>query len=120
MRELHAHKLNGCNQGLHVWAKDAPGSGGASHEYEIFCPEHPAFSFEFCFQKGPIREEGVNGLTHETLLAVLIDRLEGFQSGAYECEENQLALDHLRKALTALHDRTLQRLVRGVEGTHAK
>lgn len=72
------------------------------------------------FQNGPVKEDGngVNGITHEVLLAVLIDRLEGFQAGQYANPHNQLALDHLRGALEALHDRTRARIARGVEGTH--
>ena len=53
-------------------------------EYRI-AAETPngGFCFEIRFQNGPIAEAGVNGLTHEALLAVLEDRLVGFQSGPY-------------------------------------
>lgn len=62
------------------------------------------------------------GVTMEALLAVVIDRLECFQTyqmGHFKCIENEEALGHLTKALAALHDRTLKRRQRGVEGTGA-
>ncbi len=72
------------------------------------------------FQNGPVKEDGngVNGITHEVLLAVLIDRIRGFQSGPWKCPENALALSYLEGALAALNARTKVREARGVEGTH--
>lgn len=72
------------------------------------------------FQKGPIQDEGVNGISNEALLAILLDRMEGFQSGAYACHDNQVVLDHLQTARLWLHKRTMDRLQRGVEGTNQK
>ena len=72
------------------------------------------------FQNGPIKEAGVNGISQEALIAVLLDRLEGFQSGQYACRDNQLALDHLQYARLVLHKRAMDRAARGVEGTNAK
>lgn len=70
------------------------------------------------FQNGPIAEAGVNGVTHEALLAIVADRLNGFQSGHYTCKENGLALKLLSEAIGWLHIRTTKRMERGVEGTH--
>ena len=53
----------------------------------------------------------------ETLLAVLIDRLQAFQTGPYACRENALALTHLQDAQHWLQHRTRARMARGVEGT---
>lgn len=72
-----------------------------------------------CFQHGPVREHGRNGLTEESLLAVVIDRLESHQRGEYACPENAAALDMARKALAELLNRTAKRAARGVEGTSA-
>lgn len=127
MREIHTHKVNGCNESLQVFAADEPGHGGACHEYLILGPhqegkarqngEMMTFA-EIDFQNGPIAEAGVNGVTHETLLAILMDRLEGFQSGPYACEENRNALMFLKEAQSWLQMRTRRRVARGVEGTH--
>lgn len=119
-RELTSHKVNGCNNELTIGTVDEPGIGGAHHEYFICVPNGDPGDVRIKFQNGPIKEVGTNGVTHEALLAIVIDRLEGFQSGPYECEENQDALNYLRKAQEVLHDRTLARLARGVEGTHEK
>lgn len=119
-RELTSHKVNGCNEAISVCALDAPGCGGASHEYRIAADGSPGFCFEIRFQNGPLREAGVNGLTQEALLAVLEDRLVGFQSGPYATADNAEALAHIRGAMECLHRRTKERVARGVEGTHEK
>lgn len=118
MRILTQHKVNGVNEGLSIIVLDEPGQGGACHGYEIISDTDPDPYCGIIFQKGPIKEFGVNGVTHEALLAILIDRLEGFQSGPYACEDNSEALFHIRAALSCLQRRTHARLARGVEGTN--
>lgn len=68
------------------------------------------------FQDGAPGVTGVNGISHEALLAVLIDRLRAFQAGPFACVENDAALSRLEEALEWLHHRTRARLERGVEG----
>lgn len=122
-REITGHKVNPANDKLIVRAMDAPGSGGANHHYEItgYTPKG-AHEGVGCtpirFQNGPIAEVGVNGLTHEALIAILIDRLAAFQDGPFASDYNGHALHHLREAQRALHARTLERMARNVEGTH--
>ena len=126
MRELTAHKVNECNEMLQVIACDEPGSGGAHHHYQIINvskqnrPEGDYTEADINFQNGPIKEVGTNGVTHEALLAIVIDRLQAFQSGPFACRENALALTKLEEAMHWLHHRTRARLARGVEGTHTK
>jgi len=73
------------------------------------------------FQNGPLQETGYpNGVSNEALLAVIEDRLLGFQSGEYACQENALALRKLQEAMMWLHQRTRDRIARGVEGTNEK
>ncbi len=120
MRELTSHKVTGVNDGLTVLVLDEPGPAGANHQYAI---EHtggkcPGWKERILFQNGTLPEVGVNGLTHEALLAILIDRMEGFQSGQFACFENERALAHLRDAVGWLKLRTEKRAKRGVEGTH--
>jgi len=74
---------------------------------------------EISFQNGPINEAGVNGLTHEALLAVVADRLRCFQSSKFACKENACALTHVEEAMHWLQQRTIARMRRGVEGTHS-
>lgn len=122
MREICTHKLNGLNDELTVEAIDEPGDGGACHNYSISGPcldGFPRFgSCEISFQNGPILEAGVNGISQEALLSVVIDRLQGFQSGKFKCRENAIALTKLEEALHWLQHRTRDRLSRAVEGTH--
>jgi len=101
---------------------DEPGDGNASHEYEISLQkgEITRKEWRISFQNGPIQEAGFNGLIGEVLLAILEDRLLGFQSGPFACRENALALTHLQECMMWLQKRTLDRMKRGVEGTHQK
>lgn len=57
---------------------------------------------------------------NEALLAVLEDRLIGFQSGQYACRENAVALTKIQEAMMWLQKRTRDRMARGVEGTMTK
>lgn len=132
-RRLTGHVVNPVNDKLTIDVLDAPGAGGAHHHYSIagFDTEtNPSavgimgFKNSFgrmpvIFQNGPIARAGVNGITHEALLAILIDRLQSFENGPYACAENARALSHLRMAQDALLARTKARMARGVEGTHA-
>lgn len=132
-RELTGHIVNAANDRLRIVVCDQPGQGGACHRYVIEGYDestnvsaaidqklHSPFT-EILFQNGPIDEDGngINGITHEALLAILIDRMEGFQAGKYACDENGYALDHLKLAQGALHSRTKDRMNKGIEGTHA-
>lgn len=121
-RELTGHKVNACNEALKVEAADGKGAGGASVDYRVTGHVDPSTGHPECFtlrfQEGPPATDGVNGITHEALLTILIDRLEGFQSGPYACQENQGALDAVRIARGILQARTKARIARGVEGTH--
>ncbi len=124
MRELTGHKVNPANDVLKVLVHDEPGAGGANHQYSVdLAPADRnkiGFRFPICFQNGPISEVGVNGLTHEVLLAILLDRLESFQAGPFSNDYNLVALSHLKIALRKLQSRTIARMERGVEGTHLK
>lgn len=57
------------------------------------------------------------GITNEVLLTVIKDRLEHFQMGVYNCPENAAAIAHINNALMALNDRTMNRMLRGVDNT---
>lgn len=118
MRTLTEHQINECNQAITIEA-DPPDAenGNASHHYFIKIPDKQ-FAYQISFQQGPIKDVGTNGITHEVLIAILIDRLRGFQSGPYACQENADALTALEIARDRLHARTRNRVARGVEGTH--
>jgi hypothetical protein len=118
LRELTSHRVNGLNEALKIEVLDEPGSGGACHHYSISLDGKVVC--EIKFQNGPIQEAGFNGVSGEAILAVQEDRLIGFQSGQYACRENAVALTKIQEAMMWLQKRTMDRMRRGVEGTHAK
>ena len=85
MRELVSRKVNGLNEVLRVEALDAEGQGGASHVYRITPTVGNATGVVIEFQNGPLQEtDGIpNGISGEALLAIVEDRLIGFQSGQF-------------------------------------
>lgn len=123
MREITSHKVNGCNENLTIEVGDEQTLGGANTHYYIKLPptdNSPIPVFNLSFQNGPILDVGTNGVTHEALIAIVIDRLQSFQRGPYACRENALALTKLEECQMWLHARTRARTARGVEGTHEK
>lgn len=119
MRTITEHVVNPANDKLAIAALDEPGQGGANHEYHISGGSSGLLDLcEISFQNGPIAEHGVNGVTQEALLAIVIDRLRGFQNGPFRCRENAIALTHCEDALMWLQKRTRDRMARGVEGTN--
>ena len=104
---------------------DEKGQGNANHAYRVVGTAYDPKAADrvFCvidFQNGPIKEVGVNGVTNEDLIATVIDRIRGFQSGDYACRDNAIALTKLEEALMWLCNRTNEREARGVEGTNEK
>jgi hypothetical protein len=131
VRNLTDHIVEGdsANHQLQIQVQDGPGRGGACHRYVIggFNTSTNESSLPIVeqellvlFQNGPIAQFGVNGVTQEALLAIVIDRLRCFQKGPYMCRENAIALTHCEEALMWLQRRTRARIARGVEGTHEK
>jgi hypothetical protein len=120
MREIKDHVVEGdsINTYLHVETGDKPGAGGASHHYLIWNEEITPLHIDFQNGSPRVPGVGVNGVTHEALLAILIDRLRGFQRGPFACDENAVALINLENALSMLQSRTKARILRGVEGTN--
>ena len=134
MRTIDDHKVNPANDTVTITVVDEPGAGGANHAYFMtgiefsrnpadestlkYAREHGQEGQAIIFQNGPIAEAGVNGLTHEVLLAIVADRLRSFQKGPYACKANACALTHIEEAQHWLQQRTIERMRRGVEGTH--
>ena len=117
MRKLTDHVANPVNDRIEISVMDEPGAGGAHHYYAVDV-DGGENGLDVHFQNGPIAEVGVNGVSQEVLLAIVIDRLRCFQAGPYACPENADALMHSVEALKTLKSRTLARMKRGVEGTN--
>ena len=107
---------------IEVHVLDEKGGGCAHHKYAIVRKEIDSEKGgqlelgSIDFQNGGIAENGVNGITNEALLAIVIHRLKCFQSGRFPCDENANALEDIECALHHLESRTQQRKARGVEG----
>ena len=80
----------GTRKHTQVEALDKKGQGNANHKYKIYkaVVNGSDLNEGLClieFQNGPVKEKGVNGIHNEDLIAIVIDRLAGFQSG---CESD--------------------------------
>lgn len=95
-----------------------PNAGNASHTYGIQFGG-PSDVVRIQFQHGPRGVEGsVAGVFDDDLLAIIEDRLDGFQSGPFACEENQVALGAIREARQMLGLRVARRINKGVLGAN--
>lgn len=134
MREITSHRVNGLNEALAIQGLGDPGAGGACLHYKIAPAE--LFTFDCCadparasrlmracadlrFQDGN-PADGVNGISNEALLAIVEDRLIGFQDGPFKTREAAVALTKIQEAMMWLHKRTRDRTARGVEGQQVK
>jgi hypothetical protein len=95
-----------------------PKAGNASHTYGIQYGG-PKDVCRIQFQHGPRGVEGSTpGVFDDDLLAIIEDRLTGFQEGPFACEENKSALDSIRSARRFLGLRVARRIAQGVLGAN--
>jgi hypothetical protein len=109
----HLHPGNPPTNAVTVAAvDDPPGQGGANHCYAIWIEDSQANEqlLSIRFQKGQPAECGINGVTTEALLGIVIDRLRGFTHGPFKDRETDLALEKAQACLMWLHQRTADRL----------
>lgn len=90
----------------------ADGKGVAGHLYQVLAGQK---SLSVEFQHGAVKENGVNGITSEALLAILIHRTEVLNK-LFPCRENSIAITKMQEALMWFDKRTADRKARGVEG----
>lgn len=94
---------------IHTLADGTPVEG---HVYQVLAGPKV---FDISFQLGGVADNGVNGLTNEALLAILIHRTK-LLDAKFGCDENKRAINHMEDALVNLEVRSARRMVRGVEG----
>ena len=116
-RHLTAHIFDPANpNNLDVVVLDAPDPDTkANHLYGIRL--NGVGKGVVTFQSGPMGVTGPNGVTIESLVAIVIDRLQGFQNGPLVDPRNANAIANFQAGLQYLKDRTADRIKRGVEGT---
>lgn len=90
----------------------------APHTFIVERVEDEAILCDIHFQEGAIKENGVNGVCGEDLIAMVIRRLECFQNSEFNCKENEKAIEKFQEGLMWLRKRTNNREIRGIEGTH--
>lgn len=91
----------GINDKIQIQSGEA-GVGGAPHHY-VLIPENEKQPWtRLQFPAEGFKEVNV---TNEVLLAVLMDRLAGFQCGSQPSNWNRIALDACVIAMTALQER---------------
>lgn len=112
------HDGHGLNESILIHTDDADQSG-APHLYNLVIDKNSVGFVQF--QKGPRNVAGSTpGATEAALLAVLIDRLRGFQAGPYSCRENAIQLTKLEEVLHWTKARADARAKRGVLGKNEK
>jgi len=103
-RLISEHRVGKLNEELEILVDGEPGHrSGAYHKYRIIERRDVGVLGNITFQNGTLSERGINGITNESLLVIVIDRLRGFQKGEFACQENALALAKLEEALAFLH-----------------
>lgn len=95
-------------------SKLADGTDVDGHVYQILAGVK---TVQIDFQNGPVKEAGVNGLTNEALLAILIHRT-GVLNKRFPCRENSIAITNMEQALMWFEKRTRDRMERAVEGSN--
>lgn len=131
MRTLEWKGVGCVNRYLKIEALDErnPGNGNCCYRIEPNTEDKYSLFDDSCsigggialqFQNGSPEEVRINGITNEALMAIIIDRMQGFQAGPYACRENAIALTHMETALMWLEKRTIEREGRGVEGKYEK
>lgn len=89
--------------------KDVP----PGHSYSVL--SCGMFATHLDFQCGPVKEVGVNGITNEALLAILIHRTRILNEN-FPSHLNDAAIKSMETALNLFESRTRDRVARGVEG----
>jgi hypothetical protein len=123
MREILTHRNGSAlNEALTLLACDDVNDGGAPCEYlvryarpNIYVPaSRILYNHGLRFHTGD-PAQGVTGLSNEALLAMVLDRLRGFQTGPYPCPENTHAVQCVEQALRWLRLRSEHRRAREEE-----
>lgn len=131
--EIPSRELKLIDKPLHktiiVRALDDSGPGGANHAYSIEFTmtkdgngvvQPVPDNLHINFQKGAVNEVGINGVSDEALLEIIIDRAAAFSKGPFSSAEGTLALRKLQEAKFWLRARYEDRAERGVEGYNKK
>jgi len=111
---IESHKVEGYPS-PDIETMGMPGSAGAHYGYCLSWPrkmlgeETEQSTVALRFQHGdPRGTDGINGLSETALVAIVMHRLNGFQSRKFKCKENEEALEKLASALYWLRCREMK------------
>lgn len=124
VRVIDDHKISRLNRDcVFIQTDDPVNSDGANHKYRISvfplnrsANAEPVQVTHIHFQDGGLQDVGVNGLTDQALLAIVLDRMRGFNDGPYRCRENSIIITKLEEAMLWMGKRASERANRNVEG----
>ena len=102
-REITGHETPDSEFTVQVFAIDEPHENGASHQYRIARDDGASVQLVH-FHEGEFdwRSNDVNGATDEAILAILADRMRGFQTGPKACKGYATALRKIEESMEAL------------------
>ena len=105
--------------GVKIWHNHGGSASGKTLKElgHYISVEHENNTICFKIQKGPIKENGVNGCQVDDIIAIAKTIVEGLNKN-FPCSENHSAIMALDNALWQLKDRKRDRIERGVEGTN--
>ena len=116
------HYCEGPNSLVRIEVVDDPTKEGVNSKYQCYTKQHGNWQKsggEIKLQKGPVTEPGLNGITNEALLCIVLHRLQA-QNKACGSRETSLALTKLEEAMMWLHAREKDRMKRGVKDSYEK
>lgn len=112
----------GLDEWIRVDTMDDPDKKGDHHRYDINLRVNDTWgkALSIKFHTGALPDPpmtaanpGPNGISMESLLAVVIDRLQCLQKGPTACRENSIAITYLENSLMWMQKRTRDRIAQG-------
>jgi hypothetical protein len=107
---IDTHHVEGYDYNINIKAVPVERYGLPSYTYQL-TKDYADKSWyqyikELSFQVGDPKVYGVNGVTNEALLAIMIHRLQRFQDNPKtHCVENNEAIFYMKSAIDALYTR---------------
>ena len=107
---IDTHHVEGYDYNINIKAVPVERYGLPSYTYQL-TKDYADKSWyqyikELSFQVGDPKVYGVNGVTNEALLAIMIHRLQRFQDNPKtHCVENNEAIFYMKSAMDALYTR---------------
>jgi len=106
-RKITTHKCDAVNEKISL---SCPDDGPIRNVYLVSVPSSVRLDGGYDhYRLKFVGGDWPTGLTNEVLLAIVLDRLEGFQKGDHPCEENDHAKDSVIDALIWLQRRHARR-----------